>query len=55
MPEVVEPEILDLRTIDGTVERVLDVGYRLTFKLSFQMNKDGWLRLRLEMNLVQLQ
>ena len=54
MPEIVEPKILDLCAIDGTIERILDVGDGSAFKLSLQVNKYVLLRPGLPPNLLQL-
>jgi hypothetical protein len=50
MAEVAEPEILNLRPVDRSIERVLDVVDGLAFKLSFQVNKDISVRAGLLVN-----
>ena len=52
--EVVEPKVLDLRSVDGAVERVLDIGHRVACVLSFQVYKDVTPRAGLAADLLQL-
>ena len=52
--QVVESEILNLRPVDRSIERILDVGDGLSLERSVQVNKDVSVRASLLMDGLEL-